>query len=1141
MILREWLFARLLVGSIILICSLLLSSTISVVAQNAEIEDAENTKQSSTSTIHPLTQLINQLDSYRVPRPWKQTQDMMLPSHVQRGTTNDAVGQALHLHLDLDRRQRHAFFLGHHRLAHAFEDSECSQDHEDFHRRSSSDQSSSSYVNTFIGMKLHVFQQILPAAAQQTQAQTTNNNLEHEPKNNLLAAAAKQPDISELRSESFVFEQAYQLLEPLHLELGIVPRHYLDYAYRPVIIQEGLGGGGGGGALVNEDPSTTNHDETEEEINNNKAEENKKSEEDSCMALIPEDEERRETCKAVAPEVEHATFSSSWWKWWFPFANQFWKTGSTQSDYNTAKSAFAGGSHGEVWRGRRTCLDNSDTSEHDCNNEKPLILKRLKVERGYRLLEAGLREVYFGNWIRQQQEDGQALYTTYVDHFFRDIPRAFGRYHQKDMELWIVFEDAGPSIRNYLYAPVSTSGGFIMYQHSPLWTQLRTESRDDIHRDEEDTSIEVSTYGDDGDPPSEDSNENKQKHTKHGIPNLGREIMRSVLHQILSAAALLHEHGIVHRDIKPSNVMCTSDIELDDMYTTTLEKLPNIHCRLGDFSSGWDQYTSENLYTKGPSPAEQTDEYAPPESYIGPNWVPFHEHKPQSYDSWSIGVLALELLLGTPNVFSVDQRTTVLLTNKMKKEGASDEELQRALYLAALSQFCIYVPTNNSTKQQSWPLRNGDPLYKTAMVKESCTLQDFHRALRARDPLGVGFDSSTDFLLDLILQLLAWDPMERITATKALQHPFFLSPGHHNALESQLLDPRLDFDLQDNVEEFVCPKCGRVFSDWRSCHRHANTRRHAKFCTYDRSSLPTCINTHSMLPAHPTSGYCDLQGRRRTIEDFHSIHLHPTVQFYGMFDGHMGNAASKFAASTLYEQLVMRLPTLKEASRSTSTWKVEVQHNISESFREIHERFLVEVVSLAPNMEQSGTTATAVLVTDEVIVVSSLGDSRAVLSSTDSDGIMSAIPLTPDHVASDPTERELVIGRGGSVSSSGGIDRVNGTLAITRSIGDANLASLLSRDPHVVSMTIDEIRGQCGERRGSLPCFIVLASDGLWDVISNQEAVDMVVKVMESYASTDRVSWNNGGAFQEAAEVLAIDAYVRGSTDNIGVCVVAVD
>ena len=183
------------------------------------------------------------------------------------------------------------------------------------------------------------------------------------------------------------------------------------------------------------------------------------------------------------------------------------------------------------------------------------------------------------------------------------------------------------------------------------------------------------------------------------------------------------------------------------------------------------------------------------------------------------------------------------------------------------------------------------------MVKESCTLQDFHRALRARDPLGIGFDSSTDLLLHLIWQLLAFDPEERMTAEEALQHPYFISPDgtldslneipdFHNALESQMLDPRIDFNVVDDIKDFVCPKCGRVFHDWESCHRHSNIRKHSKFCTYNHTYLPSCINTHMMLPEHPTSGYCDLQGRRPTIEDFHSIHLKHDHQFYGMFDGH---------------------------------------------------------------------------------------------------------------------------------------------------------------------------------------------------------------------------------------------------------------
>jgi serine/threonine protein kinase len=152
-----------------------------------------------------------------------------------------------------------------------------------------------------------------------------------------------------------------------------------------------------------------------------------------------------------------------------------------------------------------------------------------------------------------------------------------------------------------------------------------------------------------------------------------------------------------------------------------------INCVIGDFSSAYDAFSFEHFYSKGPTSAEQTNEYAPPEVLFGNEWIPFFKEKPESYDSWSIGVVILEMMLGTPNVFSVDQRTTTLLSNKMRKVGASDDDIRRALYLAALSQYCIYVPTNKS--DENWPLREGDPLFRASIVKTKCTIDDFHSAV----------------------------------------------------------------------------------------------------------------------------------------------------------------------------------------------------------------------------------------------------------------------------------------------------------------------------------------------------------------------------------------------------------------------------
>lgn len=392
-------------------------------------------------------------------------------------------------------------------------------------------------------------------------------------------------------------EVTYQLEEPLRLELGSTYKHAGDFAYVPVITA-----------------GTETIRITEEAFHD--------------YRRNPYDESESIEGR---PNLE-------WWQWWIPW----WKWDGSQdhSQQYRMHSSFAGGSHGEVWRGRRKCSRRSTRRSRKC--QESLIFKRLKIENGYRVLEAGLREIYFGNLLVAERAE---LFTDYVDHFFRE---------RQDMEpeLWIVFRDAGPSLRSFIYTGTLV-GDFVIYQHSPLWTQLRT-------------SVSQQEPDDPKGPNGNDAGDD---------PPTGRDLYRRVLKQILEATAFLHERGIIHRDIKPSNIMCHSNLDPNE----TIPPLdPSVRCVLGDFSSAWNKFTDENLYTGGPSRAEQTDEYAPPESF-------YERQSPwllsPAYDSWSIGIVALELLLGTPNVFMVDQRTKAVLTHKLERQGASVEEIKRALYL----------------------------------------------------------------------------------------------------------------------------------------------------------------------------------------------------------------------------------------------------------------------------------------------------------------------------------------------------------------------------------------------------------------------------------------------------------------------------
>ena len=216
-----------------------------------------------------------------------------------------------------------------------------------------------------------------------------------------------------------------------------------------------------------------------------------------------------------------------------------------------------------------------------------------------------------------------------------------------------------------------------------------------------------------------------------------------------------------------------------------------------------------------------------------------------------------------------------------------------------------------------------------------------------------------------------------------------------------------------------------------------------------------------MLPVHNMSGYCDIQGRRKTIEDFHSVHLTNDTFYYGIFDGHSGNFAAKYAASSLYKKLERRLSHILQQSTLPLDWKVQTGAAITDIFAEIHEEFLTAILSAPRKMDQSGTTATIVHVTPQSVVLASLGDSRAVLgaawrgNSSMDELQTSALQLTKDHVASDPVEQEMVESRGGFVSLHNNVYRVNGTLAITRSIGGEYFPlEYLSRRVHVCVPTL---------------------------------------------------------------------------------------
>ncbi|KIW64760.1 hypothetical protein PV04_09670 [Phialophora macrospora] len=142
-----------------------------------------------------------------------------------------------------------------------------------------------------------------------------------------------------------------------------------------------------------------------------------------------------------------------------------------------------------------------------------------------------------------------------------------------------------------------------------------------------------------------------------------------------------------------------------------------------------------------------------------------------------------------------------------------------------------------------------------------------------------------------------------------------------------------------------------------------------------------------------------------------------------------------------------------------------------------------------------------------VLYTANVGDARIVLCRNGK-----ALRLSYDHKGMDENEGRRISKAGGLILN----NRVNGVLAVTRALGDSYLKDLVTGHPYTTETVIQPDQDE----------FLILACDGLWDVCSDQEAVDLVRNVQDP---------------QAASKILVDHALARFSTDNLSVMVVRFD
>lgn len=246
------------------------------------------------------------------------------------------------------------------------------------------------------------------------------------------------------------------------------------------------------------------------------------------------------------------------------------------------------------------------------------------------------------------------------------------------------------------------------------------------------------------------------------------------------------------------------------------------------------------------------------------------------------------------------------------------------------------------------------------------------------------------------------------------------------------------------------------------------------------------------------------QGTRPYMQDRHFAGLLcDETHFFAVYDGHgrNGEEVAQHCADKLYEN-VQKL--------------IEEGLDIGTALR----RAFFTTDETAPGAAEAGSTAAVVILQNDMYWIAHCGDSRVIVG--DDQGCSNS---TEDHLPTRSDERDRIDAADGCVIYLDGTCRVMGVLAVSRSLGDHSLRQYgVTAEPDIRIVT-----------RRPEDEFILIASDGLFSVMSNEEAWGLARRSLQR--ATERGVDKRMSA-KIAANVLVKVSESRGLRDNLTVIVV---
>ncbi|XP_037413438.1 probable protein phosphatase 2C 48 isoform X2 [Triticum dicoccoides] len=251
------------------------------------------------------------------------------------------------------------------------------------------------------------------------------------------------------------------------------------------------------------------------------------------------------------------------------------------------------------------------------------------------------------------------------------------------------------------------------------------------------------------------------------------------------------------------------------------------------------------------------------------------------------------------------------------------------------------------------------------------------------------------------------------------------------------------------------------------------------------------------------------RGEKGTNQDCSLVWEDDTI-FCGIFDGHgqWGHYVSKAVRDSLPPSLLrhwqeaVALASLIDGEKKLGDcqfdlWRQSYLAAAAAVDEELRRSRRLDAVN-------SGSTALSIVKKGDTMVIANVGDSRAVLGTTSDDGSIAAVQLTVDFKPNLPQEKARIVQCKGRVhchDDEPGVhrvwlpDREAPGLAMSRAFGDYCV-----KDYGVISAP------EVTQRRiTSRDQFVILATDGVRDVVSNEEAVQIVADTPEREKAAKRL------------------------------------